>query len=141
MKSKIFQICIVTLTFFSLNISNLLGQLSARDSVIIKKNEAVKLTDSLNSTVPKNIRLITIEFLSKRGLNPDEYYTLRSFRPSIGRALNYSSVGVLHLLRINALRDLSDDPMHVGASGGEGDDILILFDKDYKKVKGLLVVK
>ena len=134
MKKKNFQILALAFTFFILNISSLLGQLRSRDSIIIKKYEAVKLTDSLNSKVPNNIRLITTEFLSKRGLNPNEYYVLRSFRPSIGRVQNYDSVGVLSLLRINALRDLSDGLMHVGAAGGKGDDIIILFDKDYKKV-------
>ncbi len=143
MKSKILQIFVVTLTFFILNTSELFGQLSSRDSVILKKYDAIKITDSIYSKVPPNIRLISTEFLSKQGLDPKEYYTLGSFHPSIGEVLNkqgkYEKVGYLGLFRINALRDLSDGLTHVGASGGKDDDIQLLFDTGYKKVIAITI--
>ena len=143
MKSKIFQICVVALTFFILNISVLFGQFSSRDSMIIKKYDAIKITDSIYSNVPPNIRIIAIEFLSKSGLDPKEFYTLGIFHPSIFEVYinigTYESVGSLGLFRINGLRDLSDGPLHFGASGGKDDDILLIFDTGYKKVMRMTI--
>ena len=137
MKKKSFQIFVLATIFLILDISAY-GQLSSRDSLIIKKFEAVKISDSINSKVPPKIRFLVMEFLLKRGLNPNEYYTLGIFDQKIGEALSddkkYERIGYLNLLRINALRDLSDVLTHVGASGGEGDDIQILFDTGYTKV-------
>lgn len=138
MKKESFKIFVVATIFLILDISAH-GQLSSRDSVIIKKFEAVKISDSINSKVPTKIRSLVMEFLSKRGLDPNEYYTLGKFDQKIGEAFNddkkYERIGYLNLLRINALRDLADGlHTHVGASGGEGDDIQILFDIGYTKV-------
>ena len=113
--------------------------------MILEKHKAVKLTDSLNSTVPTNIRVITMEFLIKKGLNPDEFYTIGQFRPNIGLARGYDKVGFLNVLRINAFRDIEDKinasrdtkdrvVFYVGAAGGLNDDLQIIYDTEYKKV-------
>lgn len=135
---KTFHILVIALTFFILNSCRLYGQLSSRDSIIIKKYDAIKLTDSVCSSVPVNIRSISVDYLLKHGLNPNEYYTLGLFQSDIGEVLNekgeYERMGFLHILRFNALKDLSCGPLHVGASGGKDDDLLLLFDIEYKKV-------
>jgi hypothetical protein len=151
MKKKflLLTICACLLLILSTNLS---GQLSSRDSMILEKHKAVKLTDSLNSTVPKNIRIITMEFLIKKGLNPDEFYTIGQFRPHIGLARGYDKVGFLNILRINAFRDIEDRvgskvgaagglnyglqtiTEEVGAAGGLNDDLQIVYDTEYKKV-------
>ena len=152
MKKKTLLLTIFACFLLILNNTNLSGQLSSRDSMILKKHNAVKLTDSLYSTVPTNIRLITMEFLLKKGLNPDEFYTRGQFRPRIGLARGYDKVGFLNILRINAFRDIEDRvgskvgaveglnyglqtiTEEVGAAGGLNDDLQIVYDTEYKKV-------
>ena len=132
-KEKI-TIFIVLLTYFILITLNLSAQLSNRDSSIIEKYKAIRLTDSINSLVPASIRIITLEYLKKIKLNPEEYYILDTFHPKIFRDRTYGEVGILNLFRIGALRDLSDGSPDVGGAGEEGDDIQIIYDKDYKRV-------
>jgi hypothetical protein len=147
MKMNNLPVTILVCFLLILNTDYLSGQLSSRDSMILGKHKAVKLTDSLNSTVPTHVRRITIKFLTKNGLNPDEFYTIGQFKPIIILARGYDKVGILNILRINALRDLEDAVSYkevdgvqtmtfrgFGAAGGLNDDLQIIFDAEYKKV-------
>jgi hypothetical protein len=157
MKRKSFEMIVFTWTFIILHSSGVFGQLSSRDSIILKKHNAVKLTDSLNSTVPTNIRLITIEFLRKKGLNPDEFYTMGKFKPITTLVTGYGKSGRLHILRIGAFRGVEDFDnfkhkedsvnkvraagglnqfvtVRMGGYGGLNDDLQIVYDLEYKTV-------
>jgi len=127
---KFATIIILTLSVFKSSC-----QLTNQDSIIIQKFQAVKITDSMNSTIPNDIRIVTIEFFKKHNLNPDEYYFIGAFKPIKGNAQfnndkNIHEVCYLELQRIGALRSCCP----LGAAGGEGDDIWVVYDKDYKNV-------
>jgi hypothetical protein len=112
--------------------------LSERDSIIIDELEAVKLTDSLNSSLPYLVRKVTINYFSRNNMNPDEYYTIRKTKPFKLNMRNHDTtvkeVYIVNFLRIGALRDIVDGIPHAGASGGKGDNIQVVYDIEFKEV-------
>jgi hypothetical protein len=106
------------------------GQLSSRDSLIILNLGATNITDSIYSPLPKPIRNLLVEYLRLNKFEPTEYFTIGDFHPTAN-----DSVAYLSIVRIGALRDLSSEFVFPGAAGGEGDDLFVIFDKDYKSVK------
>jgi len=127
MRKLLFAIIFLQLSLF------VHGQLSAGDSLIIFKLHASKITDSINSQVPKAIRIVITEYLQQKKMDPSSFYTIGKFIPS-----SNDSVAYLSILRIGALRDLSDEYFFPGAAGGEGDDLLIIFDNEYKTIKRII---
>jgi hypothetical protein len=113
------------------------SQLSREDSLVIRELNAANLTDSRNSKIPKSIRLLIIDYFIKNGLNPIEYYTTYIMPFKKGPCLAEYGCPI-NLMKIGALRDLYYNPPVPGAAGEEGDDLLVIFDKDYKKILKVL---
>jgi len=111
---------------------------------IINEMYAIRLTDTTCHKMSKTLREITIEYLLKNNLKPDEYFILKDcklqYYDLVGPKENfYHNVYTLNLLRIGALKDLSKKEIHAeGAAGEEGDDINIVYDKNFKNVLGIL---
>ncbi len=95
--------------------------------------EAIKLTDKA-SPLPDSIKVIIFDYFKSNNINPDDYYTTKDTPPEIN--LDEGYVG---LVRIGALRDLYrmylKNEFIDGASGGDGDEIWIIFDNKFKKIK------
>ena len=94
---------------------------------------AVKLCDSVNKQLPDTIRIKIIKYLGQNGFNPDEFFTItHSMQKN-------DDGGYVGLLKIGALRDLYNmqfsKEMRFGAAGGEGDDIVAVFDKKFRNIK------
>jgi hypothetical protein len=120
-----------------MNLSFMYGQLKDSDSLIIIKCNAIRLTDSIHSSLPNSIRNIISDYLKKKGFEPDKYFTLGQNEIQI-----YGEDGIIELHRIISLRDIlfqkESGNLKVGGSGGEGDDIMVICDKNFMKVKKIV---
>jgi len=100
---------------------------------VVNEMAAFKLTDTNFQGISTNIRNITIEYLERNNLEPEEYfitkYSKLQFSPLIGsKEKTYYDVYTLNLLRYNALKELSKkEIIPEGAAGKEGDDINIVY--------------
>ena len=127
---------------------NSYSQNSTYDSMAIKFSSAIRLMDSIKSPVPDSIRTRIVKYFNSNGLKPNAYYTTKYFRLSSNEENGY-----INLLRIGALRDLygmslskewkvvgKDKKVKVcfGAAGGDGDDILIMFDNRFYSIKKIV---
>lgn len=127
---------------------NSYSQNSTYDSMAIKFSSAIRLMDSIKSPVPDSIRTRIVKYFNSNGLKPNEYYTTKYFRLS-----SHEENGYINLLRIGALRDLYGMSLSkewkvvgnvkiwkvsVGAAGGDGDDILIMFDNRFYSIKKIV---
>lgn len=112
------------------------------NDVVLERMKAVNLTDSLNSHLPDSVRVAVIRYLSDHQMKPAEYYTLY---PS--QVLN--GTRGINLCRIEALREIDyykrkpktangSISVKLGASGGPGDDIVVLFDDKLKAVQKIV---
>jgi hypothetical protein len=111
------------------------SQLSRLDSLSIRYNGAVLICDTTNTQLPDAIRIMIIKYLGQNGFNPKEFYTTKlSFQQN-------KDDGFVGLLGIGALRDLYNmqfsKEIRVGGAGGEGDDIVVIFDNKFKSIKRL----
>ena len=112
---------------------------------VINEMAAFKLTDTNFQGISTNIRKITIEYLERNNLEPEEYFVTKysklQFSALIGsKKKAYHDVYTLNLLRYSALKELSKkEILPDGAAGKEGDDINIVYDKNLKKVLGIIV--
>ena len=110
------------------------SQQSSNDSLAIKFYGAIKLTDSINSPLPDAIRRRILKYFKSNGLNPNKYYTTKYSGP-----VKDADEGYVGLVKIGALRDLYN--MHitnisrVGSAGGDGDDVCVIFDRQFKSIK------
>jgi len=129
MKLDFLNKLIILNVFFHLNVLAF-GQLSSRDSLIIFNLGATNITDSIYSPLPKQIRGLLVDYLRLNKFEPSEYFTIGDFYPTAN-----DSVAFLSILRIGALRDLSGEFIFPGAAGGDGDDLCVIFDKEYKSIK------
>ncbi|MGE4567619.1 MAG: hypothetical protein AB7C90_00360 [Bacteroidales bacterium] len=112
------------------------------NDVVIERMKAMNLADSLNAHLPDSVRVAVIRYLSEQQMNPAEYYTLYPSQVLNGRR----GIG---LCRIEALRELDyykrkpkaangSISVKIGASGGPGDDIVVLFDEKLKTVQKIV---
>ena len=117
-----------------MSISYCYAQSNDSDSMIIVKYKAKRLTDTVNISLPVSIRIMIIDYLIQQGLDPKSYFILGNYKKLIR-----GEDGYIELLKIGALRDLSyqqqSGNLKVGGAGGKGDDIWIIYDYDYMKVK------
>ncbi len=138
----------IMLDVFLLCSKGLYSQPTKLDSLTIRYMGAVKLCDSVNTQLPDTIRIKIIKYLDQNGFNPEEFFTTkRSMQKN-------NDGGYVGLLKIGALRDLyniqftkekrvysdkGDDIVvveaRVGAAGGYGDDIVVVFDKKFRDIK------
>lgn len=126
---------IMMLSIFVISRSLGFSQSSSLDSLAIKYMDAVNLTDTINSPLPDTIRVRIVEYFQQNKINPKDYYTTKYTRPLIS-----NNEGFIGLVRMGALRDLYTtslliNVMKVGSSGGEGDDIWVIFDGNFKSIK------
>jgi hypothetical protein len=113
---------------FMPGIQNIIAQSIQNDSTIINYIGATKITDSLNSPIPKAIRIITIDFLIKNGKNPSLYYTYGQ-----SHLMTYKESHVLFYFKIGALREIyaldQSGEILIGSPGDEGDAIFITYNE------------
>lgn len=118
--------------------------LAPTDDVLLERMKAVSLTDSLNAHLPDSVRVAVIRYLSDHQMRPAEYYTI--YRPQMPVR---NGVRYINLIRIGALRQIDyyrQQPkdvngartVRVGAAGGPGDDIIVLFDDKLKAVQKIV---
>lgn len=139
------------LILFLINSLDAYSQQSKTDSLAIKYMGAVKLCSNLNPYIPDSIKFVMIEYLVRNQLNPKEFYTTKySLQKN-------TKEGYVSLLKIGAIRDLyemqftekkrvrsdnGDDivavEMRVGAAGGNGDDIVVVFDDKFRTIKRIV---
>lgn len=118
--------------------------LAPTDVVLLERMKAVNLTDSMNSYLPDSVRVRVIQYLSDHQMRPAEYYIF--YRPKIPvrnglRYINLSRIGALR--QIDYYRQQPKDvngarTVRVGAAGGPGDDIIVLFDDKLKAVQKIV---
>ncbi len=112
------------------------------NDVVLERMKAVNLTDSLNAHLPDSVRVAVIRYLSEHQMDPAEYYTL--YRSQV-----LNGTRGINLCRIEALRELDyykrkpktangSISVRLGASGGPGDDIVVLFDEKLKTVQKIV---
>jgi hypothetical protein len=117
---------------FLMQVSLSFGQLCPKDSLMVLNLNATNITDSIYSSLPKDIRIVLIDYLERHNIEPTDFYVIGDFQP-----VTIDTISYLEILKINALRDLSDEFFFPGGAGGEGDDLTVVFDSHYKKVLGI----
>ena len=134
---RIIWICF-SFIFISINIQNAYCQLNKSDSLIIKSLNAINITDAINSPLPDSIRKITIKYFIVNGLKPSDYYTINNTRIQIN-----DEKGMIAYLRIGALRDKynlehSNEPLlRLGSLGGDGDEIMVVYNHCFSEITGI----
>lgn len=114
------------------------SQLSKEDSLIVAKSDYIKLTDSVNGTIPLIAMRTTICYFLCNNQNPDDYYYNKKSKLAKMNTKNNGEIYCLEYFRIGAVKELTGDVVMFfnGAAGGKGDDFWICYNKELTKVLG-----
>ncbi len=133
---KIKNIVLFTISLLVLFNMKSFCQTSKTDSLAIKYMNAIRITDGINSPIPDSIRNLTIGYFLSKDLKPEEYFTTKHYNLTTDRYYGY-----INVLRLEALKNIyhmnnSKDTEYViiGAAGGEGDDIFIVYNKEFSEI-------
>ncbi|MDP4270858.1 MAG: hypothetical protein Q8909_12130 [Bacteroidota bacterium] len=131
MKRALFPSVLLSALFF-IHSTLSFGQICSNDSLLLKQFDAIGITDTLHSDVPKHIRLAIIEALRKRSYPPVKYYTMGRFE--------FNFRNGIHVVSVEALKFFikhRDNQYFVGGAGV--DDLEVIFDKERKSVLNVII--